>query len=208
MTRLLLADDHQILLDGFQAILESVDDIVVVGTANSGRQVLARLGQGDIDVVLLDINMPDLNGVETCKQISSKFPEVKVVALSMHKKPSFIKRMLQYGAKGYILKDDAAPQIIEGIRKVAAGERHFSSRVMDLVLAAGIPSSRSDTSGISEREIEVLKLISQGHTNHEIAERLFLSFHTIDSHRRNLLEKLGAKNTADLVRIGLEKGYI
>jgi len=208
MTRLLLADDHQILLDGFVAILQGVNDMQVVATASNGKRVLDLLDEHEVDVVLLDINMPEMNGVETCKKITKKYPDVKVIALSMHKRPSFIKRMMQYGAMGYILKDDDAAEIIKGIRRVMRGAKHFSLRVHDLVLEMNLEKRKSEGTEISEREVEVLRLISQGLTNQEIAEKLFLSFHTADSHRRNLVEKLGAKNTADLVRIGLERGYI
>jgi DNA-binding NarL/FixJ family response regulator len=208
MTRLLLADDHQILLDGFVSILQDVDDMHVVATASNGKSVLDLLEEHAVDVVLLDINMPEMNGVETCKKITNKYPETKVIALSMHKRPSFIKRMMQYGARGYILKDDDSAEIIKGIRQVVSGKKYFSLRVQDLVLEMNLEKRKSEGTEISEREVEVLRLISQGLTNQEIAEKLFLSFHTADSHRRNLVEKLGARNTADLVRIGLERGYI
>ena len=207
MIRILIADDHQVLLDGFVAILEKVEDIEIVATASNGKQVLDHLKETEVDVTLLDINMPVLNGVETCKKISSSYPDVKVIALSMHKKQSFIKRMIQYGAKGYILKDDPASNIIDGIRSVMEGGKYFSPRIMDLVLTNNTKLS-SSPGEITAREIEVLHLISEGLTNQEIASKLFLSHHTTESHRRNLLDKLGARNTADLVRKGLEKGYI
>lgn len=207
MIRILIADDHQVLLDGFVAILEKVEDIEIVATAANGIQVLDHLKETAVDVTLLDINMPILNGVETCKKISSNYPEVKVIALSMHKKQSFIKRMIQYGAVGYILKDDPASNIIDGIRSVMEGGKYFSPRIMDLVLTNNTRQS-SSPGEITAREIEVLHLISEGLTNQEIASKLFLSHHTTESHRRNLLDKLDARNTADLVRKGLEKGYI
>ena len=207
MIRILLADDHQVLLDGFMAILEKETDMEVVATASNGKQVLDYLNNLQVDVALLDINMPALNGVETCKKINANHQNVHVIALSMHKKQSFIKRMIQYGAMGYILKDDPASNIIEGIRKVVGGEKYFSPRIMDLVLSTS-PSSAYSKQEISDREVEVLQLISQGLTNQEIASKLFLSHHTTESHRRNLMEKLDARNTAELVRKGLEKGYI
>lgn len=207
MIRILLADDHQVLLDGFVAIIEKEADIEVVAMTSNGKQVLEILNENEVDVALLDINMPVLNGVETCKKITTKFPQVKVIALSMHKKQSFIKRMMQYGAMGYILKDDPATHITEGIRKVMQGEKYFSPRIMDLVLS-NTTEKKSTNNEISTREIEVLQLISQGLTNQEIATKLFLSHHTTESHRRNLMEKLDARNTADLVRKGMEKGLI
>lgn len=206
MITVLIADDHQVLLDGLVAIIDKVDDIEVIATANNGKTVLDFLDEEPIDIVILDINMPILNGVETCKKITSKFPNVKVIAFSMHKKPSFINRMIQYGAKGYILKDDTGDHILAGIRAVAGGNRYFSPRIADIVLS-GKKESKTELE-VSTREIEVLRLISRGMTNQEIATKLFLSPHTTESHRRNLLEKLGARNTADLVRLGLEKGYI
>ena len=208
MIKVILADDHRILLDGFKAIMDKIPDIEVVGTAANGLEVMNLLESFQPDIVLLDINMPVLNGVETCKKITAKYPQIKVIALSMHKKGSFIKRMIQNGAKGYILKDDSSQEIVAGIRKVMQGERHFSSRVMDLVL--NVQSARKDSKPnlLSGRELEVLQLISKGMTNQEIASKLFLSPHTTESHRRNMLDKLGAKNTADLVRLALEKGYI
>lgn len=207
MIRLLIADDHQFLLDGFSSIVDSLDDMMIAATASNGKQVLSILENQDIDVVLLDINMPVLNGVETCKKIQKLYPSLKVIALSMHKKPSFIKRMIQYGAKGYILKDDPSSEIINGIRLVDEDGVYFSRRVNDIALSLSIPQG-SDLNNISDREIEVLQLISQGLTNHEIADQLHLSPHTTESHRRHLLTKLDARNTAELVRKGMEKGLI
>jgi len=206
MIQVLIADDHQVLLDGLVAIVDKVDDISVVATANNGKDVLDLLSQHQVDVVMLDINMPILNGVETCKKINAKYPDIKVIAISMHKKQSFINRMIQHGAKGYILKDDTGDHIIAGIRAVVDGGRYFSPRISDIVL--GGQKESKTVLEISPREIEVLRLISEGMTNQEVANKLFLSPHTTESHRRNLLEKLGARNTADLVRLGLEKGYI
>ena len=206
MTRLLVADDHQSLVDGFISIINEVDDITVVATAANGYEVMQKLKEVQVDIVLMDINMPQLNGVETCKKIHSKYSDVKVIALTMHKKQSFIKRMMQYGAKGYLLKDDPSSEIIKAVREVMAGEIYYSQRVRDIALAF---TDISDQSGsLSQRELEILQHISLGLTNQQIAQKLFLSPHTTETHRRNLLVKLDAKNTAELVRKGLEKGLI
>ncbi|MEL6390257.1 MAG: response regulator transcription factor [Bacteroidota bacterium] len=207
MIQVLVADDHHFLLDGFASIVQGIDDINLSATATNGKQVLELLDKESIDIALLDINMPLLNGVETCKSIQKKHAEVKVLALSMHKRQSFVKRMLQYGAKGYILKDDPAQHIIDGIRTVHAGGTYFSPRVKDIALSF-VPSSRDALLSITDREIEVLQLISLGITNQEIANRLYLSPHTTETHRRHLLNKLDARNTAELVRKGIEKGLI
>lgn len=205
MINVLIADDHQFLLDGFSAIIDKVPNIQISATAVNGKQVIEELKNNNVDIALLDINMPVMDGIETCKIIQESFPHVKVIALSMHKSSSFIKRMIQQGAKGYILKDDPAKEIIEGIETVKAGDTYYSKRVMDIVLSFKNEKTGND---LSEREIEVLQLISKGFTNQEIALKLFLSPHTTESHRRHLLAKMQAKNTADLVRISLEKGII
>ena len=206
MIRLLIADDHRSLVDGFISIINDVDDMTVVATAATGYEVMQKLEEVQVDIVLMDINMPKLNGVETCKKLHSKYSDIKVIALTMHKKQSFIKRMMQYGAKGYLLKDDPSSEIIKAVREVMAGHIYHSQRVRDVALAFAEPSDKS--SSLSQRELEILQHISLGLTNQEIAEKLFLSPHTTETHRRNLLAKLDAKNTAELVRKGLEKGLI
>ncbi len=207
MIKLLIADDHQIIVDGFLSIFKDYSHINVVGSASNGKEVLQMLEETPVDVVILDINMPILNGVETCKQISKRLPQVAVIALSMYKRQSYIQRMLQYGAKGYLLKDDHAEDIIKAVDKVYAGEHYFSPQIEPALLSFG-KLELIDLPEVTERELEVLKLISKGYTNVEIADQLFISHHTVESHRKNLLSKLDAKNTADLVRLSLEKGLI
>ncbi len=207
MIKLLIADDHQFLLDGFGAIVETLDDIEIVAQASNGKQVLSNLKNLQVDITLLDINMPILNGVETCKIIQKSYPDTKVIALSMHKKQSFVKRMIQYGACGYILKDDPSKHIIDGIRMVSEGGIYFSPRVTDMAKSF-TKIAKDGLNQITEREIEVLHLISNGLTNQEIANKLHLSPHTTESHRRHLLTKMDARNTAELVRKGMEKGLI
>jgi len=206
MIRLLVADDHQALVDGFISIINEVDDIAVVATAANGYEVLKKLEEVTVDIVLMDINMPELNGVETCKRIRTKYVDIKVIALTMHKKQSFIKRMMQYGAKGYLLKDDPSSEIIRAVRAVMEGNIYHSQRVRDIALAFSDMADQSTE--LSPRELEILQHISHGLTNQGIAEKLFLSPHTTETHRRNLLLKLDAKNTAELVRKGMEKGLI
>ena len=208
MIKVLLADDHQSLLDGFQLILNADPEIEVSVLCRNGKEVLEALKTTSIDIVLMDINMPELNGIETCKIITKKFPAVKVVALTMHKKSSYIKRMLQFGAKGYLLKDDSGQQIIEGVKAVHRGQTFLSLRVKDIALSFGLDNNHNSISELTKREIEVLELISKGFTNSEIANTLFLSAHTVESHRRNMLAKLDAKNTPELIRLAIEKGWI
>lgn len=208
MINILIADDHTVLMDGFISIFKNVDNFHVVASVNNGAKVLEVLAEKEVDIVLLDINMPVLNGVETCKKISKEYPEVKVIALSMYRQASFIKRMRQNGAKGYVLKDDTAEIITEAIQKVYQGREYYSEQLKNIVMNNVFQKEQSNVSMVTKREKEVLELIAQGLTNKGISEKLFLSDHTVVSHRKNLISKFNAKNTAELVRITMEKGII
>jgi DNA-binding NarL/FixJ family response regulator len=207
MIKLLIADDHKVLLDGFKSLFENISDIEVVSTASNGVEVLDKLKQVEVDVVLLDINMPVLNGVETCKKIHKLYPTIRIVALSMYKEVSYVKRMKAYGASAYILKDDSAAEIVKAIYKVYAGEEYFSLQLKDL-LFNNVLSEDTGMVSLTRREKEVIQLISEGLSNKEIGEKLILSTHTIDSHRKNLLSKFNAKNKAELVKKAMEKGLL
>ncbi|NND35300.1 MAG: response regulator transcription factor [Saprospiraceae bacterium] len=211
MIKLLIADDHQVLLDGFISIFDSIDDIEVVATAHNGQEVLDYLDDHPVDLVLLDINMPVLNGVETCKIISKRHSGVKVVALSMYDQQSYFKRMMQYGAMGYLLKNDAVEEIERAIRLVLDGERYVSTQLRDLLSSINFLAGNNKQvygSEVSPRELEVLQWVAEGFTDPQIAEKLFISNHTVSSHRKNLILKFDAKNTAELVKKALERGII
>lgn len=208
MINILIADDHKVLMDGFISIFKNVEEFQVVASANNGKEVLELLSKTKVDIALLDINMPILNGVETCKKINKDYPDVKVIALSMYRQASFIKRMKQNGAKGYVLKDDSADILIEAIHKVHGGEEYYSDQLKNILMNNVFQEKNFDANSITKREKEVLELIAKGLTNKEISEKLFVSDHTAISHRKNLLSKFNAKNTADLVRIAMEKGLI
>lgn len=206
--RILLADDHKLLLDSFALIFKDIAYIDVVATAADGLEVLDILTAQEVDVVLLDINMPKLNGVETCKKITRSFPNVAVIALSMYREASYVKRMKSFGAKGYVLKDDTADEIIEAITAVFNGKEYFSKQLKDLIFESLFSAVKPDLPAVTRREKDVLAEIADGLSNKSIAEKLFISQHTVDSHRKNLLAKLEAKNSAELVKIAMEKGII
>ena len=208
MIRLLIADDHKVLLDGFVSLFRDQEEISVVGVASNGMQVLDILKGTEVDIALLDINMPELNGVETARRISKEFPNTKIIALSMYKEASYVKRMKENGAMGYILKDDSADEMIEAIQQVHIGQEYFSSQLKDLLLSQVLTQKKSSDARLTRREKEVLTHIADGFSNKEIADKLFVSTHTIDSHRKNLLAKLEAKNTAELVKKAMERGII
>lgn len=208
MIRILLADDHKVLLDGFVSILDKDENIEVVATAQNGKEVLQLLGEQEVDIVLLDINMPELNGVETCKKIAKDFPDVKVIALSMYKQQSYVNRMKVNGAKGYLLKDDSAEEIVKAIHTVHEGKDYYSSQVMAILNSQNLSRQDLIVESITRREKEVLELISQGMSSRLISEKLFVSYYTIETHRKSLLLKFDAKNTAELVKVALEIGVL
>ena len=212
MIRLLIADDHQLVIDGIKLMLSSEADIDCVGEANDGQVALDLLQQLTIDLILLDINMPGMNGIEACKKIRQAYPEIKILVLSMLKEASLIKMVLKNGANGYLLKNAGKREVLQAIRAVKAGQKYYSPEVADIVMAslAGntVKANKSPFPQLSRREKQVLQLIIDEFTTGEIAEKLGISFGTVETHRRNLLIKLGARNTAGLVRIGLEYGLL
>ncbi len=211
--RLLIADDHQMLLDGIRALLRDAEDITVVGEASNGADVLSVVSQQPVDVILMDINMPVMNGIETTALIAKQFPSIKVIALTMHSERSFIARILKAGAAGYVLKNTGKQELLAAIHKVASGETYFSNEVASVMMEQYMPQSSSRRPGsepsiheLTKREVEILRLIAQEMTNNEIAERLFISTYTVETHRKNLIRKIGVKNTAGLVKFALQQG--
>ncbi len=209
MIRIIIADDHKVLLDGFNMIFKDQAHIHVVATACHGLEVLDLLTvHEDIDIVMLDINMPQLNGIETCRKIAKQYPEVKVVTISMYKQASYVKRMKSYGAKAYLLKDDTAEEMITAIETVHAGKEYYSNQLLGLLMNQVLYEPKDVLPTVSDREKEVLVLISEGYSNKAISAQLFLSVHTVDSHRKNLISKFNVKNTAELVKKTMDLGIL
>ena len=210
--RVLLADDHKIFRDGVRSILEKEKDIEVVDEAANGLEVIEKIDHLEVDVLVLDIDIGKPNGIEITEMISKKHPDVKILILSMMGLHDFVIQALEKGAIGFLLKNTGKDEVLTAIRSVSKGDSYFSREVSAILIEQlNKPASsrkRSVDIPISPREIEVLKLIAQEFSNSEIAEKLFISIRTVDTHRRNLLEKLGAKNTAGLVRFAIQKGLV
>jgi len=211
MIRLLIADDHQVLKDGIKAMLRESGEIEVAGEASNGMEVLEVAGKTPVDVVLLDISMPLMDGVETCKKLKQLQPLIKVLALTMYDEGTLISRMVRNGATGYILKNTGKEKLIEAIKAVYRGDTYFSDRIKDTLITSMVAEKSKQgtlTPLLTRREQEIIKLIVNEYTTAEIAEMLFISTKTVETHRQNLLQKLKARNTAGLVRIALEKGLL
>jgi DNA-binding NarL/FixJ family response regulator len=212
--KVLIADDHKIIRVGLQGILQKISDVEVVGEAEDGAQVLEALGTTITDVVLMDIDMGRTNGIETTRKVKAAFPDVQVLALTVHEEQDHIVQMLEAGASGYLLKNAGTEELVAALRAVVKGDSYYSRSVSATLLQAltNLKSKSAqqinNNTPLSTREIEVLRLIAQEYSNGEIAEKLFISIRTVDTHRRNILEKLQVKNTAGLVRYAIEKAII
>ena len=211
--RVLLGDDHTIMRHGLRKILEERPEWEVVAEVGDGREALRQVEALHPDVAVLDIAMPLLNGIEATRQITRKFPHTGVLILSMHSNEAYVTQALQAGARGYLLKDSAGTDLIEGVEAVGEGKSFFSPAVARLMLDDYVRRladkgvvDRYDS--LSDREREILQLIAEGHSNKEVAELLSISTTTVETHRAHILHKLDVHNTAELVLYAVRKGLI
>ena len=211
--RILLGDDHAILRTGLVKILQEQKDWEIVGEAGDGREVVRLALDLTPDVIIMDIGMPLLNGIEATRQIVRRLPDVPILILSMHVNEAYVVESLQAGAKGYMLKDAADTDLVNGVTSVASGKSYFSPAVSKIVLDDYV--KRLSDKGIvdrygalSEREREIFQLIAEGHSNKEVATLLSISLATVETHRASILQKLDIHNTAELVLYAVRRGVI
>mgnify|MGYP003859662457 CR=1 FL=1 len=210
MINVLIADDHKMFIDGLKAMLHDIPGIKVVGEAMNGKEALEYCGTIPVDIVIMDINMPVMDGVEATKQLLKTHKALKVLGLSMHNDRHFISDMLKTGAHGYILKNTGKEDLVEAIKTLHSGETYLGEDVSKTLLNSFMkqPSKMQVNEKLSGREMEVLNCIANGHTTQEIGEKLYISKNTVETHRKNLLYKLQAKNTAELVNNAYRRGLI
>lgn len=206
--RILLADDHKILRKGVQMLIDAQADMEVVGEARTGREAIKEARLLKPDVVVMDISMPDLNGIEGTRQICEELPGTKVLALSMHKDSVYVREILRAGARGYLVKDSEDDDLVRAIRSVHRGEAFLSPAISDAVLSDYRRHVSNPVDLLTSREREVLTMVAEGKTNKEIAVVLNLSVYTVESHRGSVMEKLNLHNSGDMVRFAIRNGLI
>ncbi len=213
--RLLIVDDHTLVRDGLIAMLKLESDIQIVGEASSGEEALEKVKSTEVDIVLMDIIMDGLNGLETTKLIKQYNENIEIVLLSMEANEEYISEGIKNGAKSYLPKDISRNKLVEAIRTVAEGEKYFSDKVSTIIFESFYNKSKKkgapqDKAGekLSKRELEIMVHIADGKTSQEIGESLSISVKTVDTHRYNILQKLGLKNTVELIRYAIKQGFV
>ena len=197
--RIVLADDHALFRQGLKKIIDGNTDLEVAGEAGDGMELLVLLDTTATDMVILDVSMPRLRGIESIREVKKRYPDMKVLVLTMYRE--YLHQALSAGAEGYLVKEDADRELFSAIENIRQGRRYISPRMRKELADAGVPEP------LSLRESEVLKLIAAGKSNREIAEILYISVRTAESHRATILSKLNLRNTAELVRYAIEKGF-
>lgn len=208
MIKLVLADDHRLMQDGLKSRLEREDNLTIIRCVGTGNEALKATRELNPDVLLLDINMPDLNGIEVLEQLQKEQSTVAVIMLSMHDTKEYVVRSIKAGAKGYVLKDVGSDDLVTAINQVAQGHSYLSPQASDKLLEQFNEKPEPKDNTLSKRELDVLQAIVSGAGNKEIAETLCISVRTVETHRLRIKKKLGATSTAGLVMIALEKGLV
>ena len=206
--RILLADDHAVVRQGFKMILSAQPDMEIVGEAGNGREAVDLAEDLKPDIVVMDVAMPELNGIEATRRLAASMPHVRVVALSMHKDNVYVREILRAGARGYLLKDSVAADLVSAVRAVAQGEGYISPAFSNAVLDDYRKHVTNPIDLLSSREREVLQMLAEGKTNKEIAAVLNLSVYTVDAHRGRIMEKLNVHSINELVRFAVRNGLI
>ena len=207
--KIIIADDHGVVAEGLKHLIEAQQDLQVVAIVGDGREAVRMAKETEPDVVLMDLSMPELNGADATRAILERDAKCRVIVLSMYAEREYVRRALKAGASGYVVKRSAAKEVVDAIRAVHSGQRYLSPRVADVVIDDYAGDERDDPlARLSAREREVLQLLAEGHTGAQIAERLSLSQKTVETYRARLVEKLGIRDVAGLVRFAIQRGIV
>jgi DNA-binding NarL/FixJ family response regulator len=203
---IILADDHAMLREGIRKIIERIEGALIIGEVNDGLELLELLKKSNPNLVILDISMPNLRGLEAIREIKKTYPQVKVLVLTMHRKKEFLRQALRDGADGFLLKEDAGSELIRAVQTVRNGGKYLSPLLSSVLTSLAVEEEKTEV--LTMREREVLKLLAEGKRTKEIAAALYISPHTVRRHRSNIMEKLNIKNLADLVKYAISQSYI
>lgn len=207
--KILIADDHEILASGMSSILSKKEELEILGTVSNGQEVLDYLAKNEVDVVIMDLNMPVLNGIEATEIIKKSFPKTKVLILSMFDREGYIQNALDVGVDGYVLKNVSEEEIISAVKRLMEGKTYFSQDVMaKMALKMRVYGESEGGIKLTDTERKILQLLSEGDTSGEISDKLDLASNTIASYRKLLLQKFEAKNVSHMVKMAYEKGYL
>ena len=215
MIKVILVDDHTIVRDGIKALIAGQEDIIIIGEASSGRDLLSLLKSGQPEIILLDISLPDYSGIELCEIIKRDYSNIQVLFLSMYTSEEYIFNAIKAGAQGYLPKNISQSELLLAIRTVSQGNEYFSDSISNVILKSYIkkakdkePENLNPENSLSKREIEILKLFAEGNSNPQIAGKLFISTRTVESHKNHIMQKLSLKSTVDLVKFAIKHQII
>ncbi|MGV8114595.1 MAG: response regulator [Lentimicrobium sp.] len=214
-TSVIIADDHTIVRDGIKALLSEQEDIVIIGEASNGSELFRLLSLTTADIILLDISMPDLSGIEICERLRTDFPQIKVLFLSMYTTEEYIFNAIKAGAHGYLPKNISQPELLEAIRSISQGREYFNETISNIILKSYINKAKNAETendirehSLSKRELEVLRLFAEGFSNSEIGTRLFISPRTVESHKNHIMQKINLKSPVDLIKFAIKNHIV
>ena len=204
-------DDHEIVRDGIKKLLQDVPEIAISGEASNGKELLNKIASTDTDIIIMDISIPDISGIELTKQICKKYPKIKVLILSMYTKDIFVTNAIAAGAKGYLPKNTTRNELIKAINEIYNGNEYYNETISKAILGNYISEIRQEKKPgdvLSVREKEILQMVAEGHLNKEIADKYFLSIRTVESHKHHIMRKLGIKNYMELIKYVVQNNII
>jgi DNA-binding NarL/FixJ family response regulator len=211
--KVFLVDDHQIVRDGIRSLIEDARDIFIIGEAGDGEEMLLMLDSAQPDIILLDISLPGLNGIELIPVIKQKYPQIRILILSMYNADDYIFNAVRAGANGYLPKNSSKNELLEAIRQICDGNDYFGEEVHKIIVNSYINMAKDDKSSdrkqqLSVRELEILKLFAEGHSNKQISDKLFISVRTVESHKNHIMQKFGFKSTVEMVKYAIKNKII